>query len=125
MAEIKVEIPDLEKWKTTLHKYPGIVAPILQKAIEKSIYDLQGTTVPFTPIRTGRLRGSYRAYFSPLVGILEPTAYYGIFVHEGTSRGIVGNPFMVKGLDAAKDKVNKNFSDALNDVFKKIASQLH
>lgn len=149
-VEVKVEIPGLDKLVAALKKYPSIAAPILDKAIKKSIYDVQAKTIPLTPIKTGRLRGSFQVGFSALAAVLKPSVTYALFVHEGTAPHVIrpvsakalywrgadhpvksvnhpgtrANRFMVSGLAAAQTQVIQNFSHALDEVNRKIASQV-
>lgn len=148
MPEIKIAIPNLDKFRDAVKRWPAIAGPILDRAIKKSIYDVQAKTIPVTPIRTGRLRGSFQTAFSPLAGILRPTVEYALYVHQGTAPhtirpvtaralywrgadhpvmsvnhpGSKANPFMSIGLAAAQSQVIRNFTDALDEVNRKIAS---
>lgn len=150
MPEIKVEIPNLEKFREALKKWPSISAPIINRAIRKSIYDIQAKTIVVTPHRTQRLRGSFQVAFGPLMGILRPTVEYAIWVHEGTRPHIIRpvnakalfwkgadhpvasvkhpgtrpNRFMVAGVAAAQQTVIQNFSNALNEIVRKVAGQI-
>lgn len=120
MIKISVTIPKLKQFQSALKKWPTIAIPELDKAIKTSIIDIRAETVVKTPIRTGRLRGSFVNNFTPLRGELYPTVYYAPFVHEGT-QFIKPNPFMRYGLDAAQAKVKQNFINALEAITQKVA----
>lgn len=150
MPEIRVEIPDLPRLVDALKKWPDIAAPILDKAIKKSIYDVQARTIMETPIKTGRLRGSFQTAFSPLVGILRPTVEYAVHVHQGTRAHVIRpstakalywpgaahpvrvvnhpgtrpNPFMQRGLSSAQQTVMQNFTNALNEITRRVAEKV-
>lgn len=84
MPEFSLKIKGLDKFKKVIRKFPEISAKNLQEAIKYSLFDIQREAVPRTPVSEGRLRSSYRIALRPLMGIIGPTAKYGIFVHEGT-----------------------------------------
>lgn len=146
---LSIQIEGLEQFRQALKKFPKISGPILQKAIIKSIIDLQAKTIPLTPIKTGRLRGSFMTAFSPLTGILKPSVNYAIYVHEGTRPhqirpvakralywkgadhpvSVVNHPgtrpnrFLSSGIEAAKSVIQNNFATALKDTLEQIAEQ--
>lgn len=150
MPEIKVEIPDLPRLIEALKKWPDVSAPIIDKAIRKSIFDIQAKTVVETPIKTGRLRGSFQTAFGPFFGILRPSVEYAPLVHEGTRPHVIRpvtkkalywrgadhpvasvnhpgtrpNPFMVRGLASGQQTVMQNFTNALNEITRKVAGKI-
>ena len=93
-----------------------------------------------TPVKTGRLRGSYQIKFGNLRGELYPTANYALFVHEGHRQTpgrfvpaigkrlvkafVQGNPFLQNAVDRANNKINKNFEEGLKDSLSEIASNV-
>ena len=149
MPELAIQINGLEEFRKALSDYPRISGPIMQRAITKSIYDLQARTVMLTPIKTGRLRGSFQTAFSPLQGILKVGVNYAIYVHEGTAPhqirpvnkkalywkgadhpvsfvnhpGTRANRFMESGLHSARQAIEDNFAKALNEIVKTIANR--
>lgn len=74
-----------------------------------------------TPVDTGALRQGYRTVF-PLStrgyeAVLKNVREYAVWVHEGTSRGIKGNPFMDRARDNSYNKVIKWFTNSLNALY--------
>lgn len=120
MVEIKVEIPNLDKVKSALNNYPEIAARRVQEAIVKSIASIHESTIPVTPVRTGRLRASFETRFGPLWGSLYPTVDYAIYVHEGTRR-MFARPFLRWGIDKAYSQVENYFETALRETLDEVA----
>lgn len=125
MAEVKVEIKNLDKLQSNLRKYPRIAQPILERAIAASGAVLAKNTIKDDPIpwKTSNLLKSFRYENSKLTGRWFPTAYYAIFVHEGTRPHVItptakkalfwlGAEHPVKSVSHPGTKPNK-FMDAL------------
>lgn len=118
--QVTVTIPNLPKVKAALAEFPSIVAPKMDEAIRRSIYEIERQAVPRTPVDTGRLRGSYTTEFRPLQGAIGPTVDYAIYVHEGT-RYMTGRPFLKEGVEAAERAIERNFKKGLEDALNEVA----
>lgn len=131
--EISVNIPNLPQIKQALAAYPTISAKHVNDAIKRSVFEIQAESVTRTPVanpmswkrpnpkyKPGRLKGSYTVTFAPLQGILEPMVNYAIYVHEGT-RFMQSRPFLKQGIEAAQDKVQRHFENAVSDTLNEIA----
>lgn len=121
--QINVEIKNLDKVKAALNQYPTIAAKHFDRAIKSSIFKIEREAKGQTPVDTGRLRNSYTSIFSPLKGILEPTADYAFWVHEGTRR-MTGRPFLQGGIEAADSTINQAFDKALTDTLNEVAGNV-
>lgn len=124
MSELSIKIEGLDKLTRALDRYPSIAEPILQRAIEATSAVFASKTLKDNPIpwRTGNLLHSFRSKTSKLESRWYPTARYAIFVHEGTSRGIKPNRFMIRVMDNSKEQVNKLFIQALDLITREIAN---
>lgn len=134
---IQVKIFNLNEVKAALAKSPQIVSKYINKAINQSILDIRNDAMDTTPVKTGRLRGSYNMRFGMLRGELQPTANYAYFVHEGHRQQVgrfvaaigkrlvqpyvKGNPFLKKAVDISNSKINDNFGMGLRDALSEIA----
>jgi HK97 gp10 family phage protein len=126
--QINVEIKNIGQIRKALNDSPAIVKKYIDTAIKRSIFQVEREAVPLTPVDTGRLRGSYEIKFEtfggfqPIKGILEPTAFYAIFVEEGTRR-MRAQPYLHPGLQNAMPEINKEFGDGLEEALKEITSE--
>lgn len=119
----KIEIEGLEGLRQAIRETPRFSLPILDKAIKKSILDIQRVAVPLTPIDTGRLRGSYRTEFRPFEGKLYPIAEYAYTVHESYARHRVGQrKYLETAANRSQAQIKKNMKDALDKIFGKLSS---
>lgn len=133
MPQVTVKIENLDKLIKSLKNYPETSRPILAKAINASLLEIEkeATDDNFQfktarPLRTGYLQLSFKYGFrlateQNLVGKIGPTARYAIWVHEGTSRGVEPNPFMVRIVAKAERKINEHFKKALELITEQLA----
>lgn len=113
MANLSVKIEGLDELQKAFKKAPRLFTQIFDGAVKKSIYALLGTSREATPVDTGFLRGAGMVTsFEALMGTLENTAPYALFVHDGTKH-MPARPFFSEGIDAGQDQVDNIFSDAL------------
>ena len=127
MPAIEVKIIGLRKLESGLRKFDDRLIRKLDRAINKSIFDLEAKTKPVTPIDTGKLRSAFTREFRTMRGELHNITPYATFVHEGTRRWPINVPprnagtvrrFFVKGLELAERKINMNFKKAVDKVVK-------
>ena len=95
------------------------MAKELDRAIAKSIFAIQGTSMMNTPVDTGRLRASHQTMFQPLRGVLDVTAGYAVFVHEGT-RYMKARPFLLDAVNDREGDIDDNFAKAVDNVLKQL-----
>jgi HK97 gp10 family phage protein len=71
----------------------------LSLAIKKTAFDLEGRAATRAPYRTGNLKTSIKAHIlGPMTASVGPTAHYGRYVEEGTSR-MAAQPYLMPALD--------------------------
>lgn len=100
-----------------LRAMPTSIGRHLAVAIKKSAFLVERHAKIFTPVDTGRLRGSIAADIHPMKATIEPHTNYAIYVHEGT-RFMVGRPFMTKGKTAAMPEIRRIFKNELKKAIK-------
>lgn len=128
-------------------KEPLIAVQEINNAVKKSALKIQSLSQKSAPVNTGALRQSIQSRFEPLKGIVEALAKYAFYVHEGTRPhdifpvnkralanvrkgqffgkhvkhpGTRPNPFMKKSVDEAIEWITKYFSDAVDNIIKRI-----
>lgn len=75
---------DLEDLAAALQAAVVKVPKMMDLAIRKTTFDIQGDAMIAAPFVTGNLKGSVGSEVSYLKGTIFVTAYYGRFVEEGT-----------------------------------------
>jgi hypothetical protein len=127
--EVKVQIQNLEAVRSALKYAPISFAKHINKAIEKSIFKIQATTEPLTPVATSNLVGSLmrNAIFTPLKGVLDVSknANYAYWVETmSKNRHKVGQAhFFETGVENSTSNINKYFNDALKDGLEEISQK--
>ena len=147
MPEMRVTIPRLPELRKKFKKFPVWIAAGLSTAIKISAWEITRSVQQETPVKTRALKRSIIPRFSHLRAVIEPRAKYAIFVHEGTRPHIIRpirkkalywkgalhpvmsvqhpgtkrNPFMERGLENAKPKVDEIFKVTIDKVLKKVA----
>lgn len=122
MPQISVRVTNLDAIRAAFSKSPVLMTRELNKAIKTSIFAIERDSKINTPVDTGRLRSSHQTMFSSLRGVLEPTAEYAIYVHEGT-RYMRARPFLLRAVESNQDKVDRYFTDAVQNVLDEIGSR--
>lgn len=119
---IEIKIENLAQIRTAFAKAPLTMAKNLDEAIGRSIFKLKGESMRNTPVRTGRLRASHQTRFRPLFGELKPTAYYAIYVHDGT-RYMKARPFLANAVKSENSEIQDNFKRAVQKTLDSIAKE--
>ncbi len=115
MPNISIEIKNMPQIRSAFAKAPVLMASNLNKAIRKSLLQIQADSMRNSPVATGRLRASHTTRFSSLRGELEPTAHYAFFVHDGT-KYMRGRPFLLNAVQTNEQIVNSNFEKSVQDT---------
>ena len=150
MSQVSVQIKGLDRLQRSLHRYPQIAGPVLQRAIDASQAVLATHTKRDNPVpyQTGFLLASFRWRQGRLSGRWFPTVRYAKFVHDGTRPhtirtrnkrvlanrrtgrvfgrmvnhpGTKPNPFMEKIAERAQPGINQVFKKATDDIARDIA----
>lgn len=112
-SNISVEIEGLDEMKKAFDKSPALFVKIFDEAIKKTIFTLVGTSRQWTPVDTGFLRETgMQTTFEALVGRLDNTAPYAVYVHEGTKK-MDARPFFDQGIETAQGDIDNFFDSAL------------
>lgn len=130
-AQVKLEIKNWDKITKMADKYPAISRKHIDKAIVRTIGEIDIQTKPLTPVKTGRLRNSFIPIFRPFEGVYGTNVPYASDVHNLYSAGkSYKNPslnksavagFLVVGVDKAKPEANNAFKEALVNITKDLA----
>jgi hypothetical protein len=132
MAAIVVEIKNFDKILKLASKFPGVSQKHIDKAIVKSIGELQAKTLPLTPVKSGRLIADLRVpHFSPFQGAFGSKLPYAATVHDLYSPGtgyrrpslnkeaVAG--FMIVGVKQSQKVIDNAFAKALEDLVQELA----
>ena|SRR3989304_3626310 len=124
MATVQVQFKGLEKLQNIAKKYPAIAERHVRKAIHVALIDVWNEEKQEAPVRTGHLRARWDTIVGrkgdKLIGTLRSNTSYAIFVHEGT-RYQRANPFLIRSAKNAKERVNKDFEEAIGDILNEVA----
>lgn len=124
---VHIKIKNLPQIRAAFNQAPRLMNRELSQAIRKSTLLVEGQSKIRTPVRTGFLRNSHETRFEGggfnFRGIVEPTAEYGIFVHQGT-RFMKGRPFLKEGLEASENQIQFLMQMAVQNVFNQIGRQV-
>lgn len=149
MPKFEVRIDGLKQIQANFAKAPKEIFDGLTRAINTSALIITTEVKNVTPVKTGRLKTSIRASFSPLRASISPHVPYAIYVHEGTKPHIIrprskkalywkgalhpvrsvnhpgtkANPFMQNGLNNAKEKVNDTFKKEVDKILSILAKK--
>jgi len=121
MTQVSIEIKGLDRFRKALARYPRIARRHFAEAVAKSTRKAEGTIKKRTPVKSGLLRGTIGSAHSALEGKVVPVQRYAIFVHEGT-RFQRSQPFLVEGLEDAKDDIERYFEEGLNKTLREISN---
>jgi hypothetical protein len=120
--QINIEIPNLPRVLHALRQAPGETRRGVNRAIRRSVYTVQRTAIPITPIDTGALRRSEETgvSFRDFYGELFPNIEYAYWVHEGT-RYMRARPFLSNAVESAHTTIRSIFEEELGEVLARIA----
>lgn len=122
MANIDIKIENINEIRAAFRKAPLVMTQNLDRAIKRSLLSIQAISMRNTPVRTGQLRASHTTRFTPLMGVLQPTAHYAIYVHDGT-RFMKARPFLANAVKTQNAEVQDNFKKAVQDTLDTIARE--
>lgn len=152
MSDLTVKISGMDELVSAFAKAPDIAKDEINVAIKKTILSLLAAARTNTPVDRGFLRGAgMQTTFENLKGVLENTAPYAIFVHEGTRphfppieaiepwasrhgipaflvarsiarKGTQGVPFFQMAIEDTQGEIDAYFSLALSNITKKLAT---
>jgi len=92
------ETSDIRRMQADLGRLSARAIPVASKAIAKTTLDIEADAKTLAPVDTGNLRGSISSDIKTLSSEVGPTADYGRYVEEGTSR-MAPQPYMGPAAD--------------------------
>lgn len=114
-ASASVDVSQIRRLSVDLRQVPVEAVGTARRVVQAFSAKTKADAQVLCPVDTGFLRGSitYETFFdrTGAVGIIGPTANYGLFVELGTSR-MSGQPY----LGPAFDRNEPGFEAALRDV---------
>lgn len=127
MADIHVQIKNLDQIKAAFKSAPDKMAKELNIAIQKVLLSIQAETL----LNVGGQRGirvithglasaaERPPVFTHLKGVYDIDIKYAPFVHDGT-RFMKARPFLQRAVDTKKDLTDKFFTEAVDKVLSDI-----
>ena len=122
--EIKIKIKNLNEVRAALAKSPQVVSKHINKAIERSIWDIHDRSKDLVPVDTSNLSAGLTrgVKVSNLRAEIFPRVKYAYWVEVLPYRHTVGQSHYLEGaVNQTNNKVNKNFQDRLKDALTEIA----
>lgn len=146
MINLKIKIPKLEKFIELLDKYPSLARERFTEATNRALDVWYGSTLTWTPYRTGKLASSIKKKTTFLSGELYTNLEYAPYVYFGTRAywiyprvkqalwwpgadhpvkkayhpAITGIPFFELGQRETEDAIEAIYLQALNAVLEDI-----
>lgn len=93
-----IETSGLRQLSADIGKATVKAAPLARAAVAKTAHDIEATAKALAPVDTGNLRGSISSDVHAFSAEIGPTAEYGAYVEEGTSR-MAPQPYMNPAAD--------------------------
>lgn len=131
MTQVAIKINGLEKLTKLADKFPKVSQKHIDRAIVRSIGNIDRETKPLTPVKTGRLRNSMVPIFSPFKGVYGSPVNYASTVHDLHPAGErYLNPslnktaqagFLSIGVKQSRNAINDAFGEALESIVKELA----
>lgn len=116
---ISITISNLPQIQAAFAKAPRLMAQQLNRAIAKTLFNIQRKSMYRTPVDTGRLRASTSVQLYNLKGEVGTHTEYDVYVHDGT-RYMRARPYLTQAVDAADPQTQKFFTDAVDAVLSEI-----
>jgi hypothetical protein len=123
MSKIKVEIKNLAQIRMAFLLSPAVMTKNLNLAIRRVALNIERDSKKFTPVKTGFLKSSHNTSFSNLKGVIQPTANYAAFVHDGT-RFMKGRPFLADSVEVNEGFTDAEFEKAVEDTLESLARSI-
>src|SRR4051812_47729795 len=93
-----IDTSGLREVKADLGRLSARAVPAASKAVAKVAHDIEATAKQLAPVDTGNLMNSISTDVRGLTAEIGPTADYGLYVKEGTSR-MAPQPYMGPAAD--------------------------
>jgi hypothetical protein len=102
---------------------PAVMTKNLNLAIRRVTLNISRDSKKFTPVKTGFLKASHETRFTNLKGVLEPTAKYAYWVHEGTGF-MKARPFLADAVEVNEGFTDAEFEKAVEDTLETLARSI-
>lgn len=109
-----VDTSEVNRLAVDLGKAPEGVTRKAGQAIGKTAHDIERDAKLIVPVDTGFLRNSITSDIDPLSAEIGPTAKYGEYVEDGTSRQ-EPQPYMRPAYDRNKDGLVRALEQIVGD----------
>lgn len=106
MTEISFDLSELRAFHRDLDRAADQVEAKAPSIVEKTAYDIQATGQKIAPVDTGLLKSSISTDVDGLEAEIGPTADYGGYVEDGTSR-MAAQPYMGPAVDIHKPRFER------------------
>ena len=139
MPIIKLKIRNLDRLRDRLNQFPAISGKHVSAAINKAVFAVEGKAKPITPVKGGRLVGSYTfgrimSTAQTLLGRVKPNVFYAKFVsakaqvgqrfkRPSKNRKAVGG-FVEVGVRRARPEIERFFQQAADNIAQDITRGL-
>jgi len=115
-----LKINGINRLRSKLKKYPGVLSKWSRAAMVKSVLDVRKQSALWTPVDTGNLRGSMDSKVCAkshdvVTGTVWYSANYAVYVHEKTWTRLKNgrHKFLENAVYTSKARIKRNFSMAL------------
>jgi HK97 gp10 family phage protein len=108
---VSIDTGGLRSLRADLGKAAGQAVSRASQAVRKTAHDIEADAKVNAPVDTGNLRGSISRDIKTLSTEIGPTANYGRYVEEGTSR-MAPQPYM----NPAADRRFPQFDAAMDQI---------
>lgn len=127
MANISVQISNIDAIKKAFKAAPDLMEKELNNAIQKVLLSIQAETIRnvhpsrgINVITGGLLSATERPpIFTKLRGVYDVDIKYAPFVHDGT-RFMRARPFLKNAVDSQKEVTDRFFTEAVDKVLSQI-----
>lgn len=109
-----VDATEVRHLAFSLGKAPAEITAKAGRAIAKTARDIERDAKAIVPVDTGNLKNSIGTDTGELSAVIGPTADYGVYVEEGTSR-MGPQPFMRPAFDRRKEGLVQAIEQIIGD----------
>ncbi len=116
MSGFEFETREVRELSFDLARVPADVQPRAGAAVAKTAYDIEATAKVLVSVDTGNLMNSISSDVdrAALDAVIGPTAHYGGYVEEGTSR-MAPQPYLGPAFDRHAPALQRALGDAGED----------
>lgn len=109
-----IDTAEVGRLEFDLGKAPEQVTRKASRAVAKTAHDIEADAKAIVPVDTGFLKNSISSDIGDLSAVIGPTANYGRYVEEGTSR-MGPQPYMRPAYDRRKESLVQALEQIIGD----------